>query len=86
MKNVYELCARYDARQSFYGKALVECKKGKKVLYSYLTEVATIKDNGAIRLTQEAICSPTTLRHIKEFVRQETGKEYTKKDLLVFVR
>ena len=86
MKNVYELYARYDARQSFYGKALVECKKGKKVLYSYLTEVATIKDNGAIRLTQEAICSQTTLRHVKEFVRQETGKAYTKKDLLAFVR
>lgn len=89
MKNTYELTPRFDARQSFYGKALVEEGKNEKVLYSYLTKVCTIKKNNTIKLNKKVdkdlLFSQTTLRHIKEFIRQETGQELIKKDLVALV-
>ena len=81
IRNTYELQARYDSRQSFYGKALVEEGEGKKTLYSYLTEVAIVEEGGKAILREEAICSQTTIRHVREFVRQETGRVLSKKDM-----
>jgi hypothetical protein len=63
----YNLEARYDARQSFYGKAVVEEEDGKKTLISYSTKVATI-ENGVAKVS--GTYSATTLRHIKEFLLQ----------------
>lgn len=85
MKSYY-LIAKYDSRASFYNKALVEDHgQGVKVLKSYNTKVCIIKGNkyelnGAI--DRDLLFSNTTLRHIKEFLRQELGIEnLTKKDL-----
>lgn len=76
MAKTYYLEAVYDARQSFYGKAIVKelgNKKNTKQLLSYLTHVATIEQdkNGNRRAIVLGLHSNTTLRHIKEFLRQE---------------
>ena len=66
--NVYELTARYDKRQSFYGKAqVVEYEDGTRELRSYGTLVARCKDGKV-----EVLYAPTqtTRRHIKEFKKQ----------------
>lgn len=79
---VYELTAMYDEAKSFYGKAqvIVENKDGGEVkkLKSYDTIVAEISDG----LPQAfGTYSNTTLRHIKEFFRQEGFGIYTKKQI-----
>lgn len=64
----------YDSRKSFYKKAYVdERPDGTKILYSYGTPVCKIEDGKAILLRKGYLswaCSPTTLRHVKEFLRQ----------------
>lgn len=70
----YELMPRYDSRKSFYGKALVIEKGTAKTLRSYSTNVATI-ENGKAKVYD--IYSQTTLRHIKEFLKQNGFKAET---------
>lgn len=74
---VYELECRYDTRQSFYGKALVEEKETKKMihrkLFSYGTLVAEykrFKDNNRRVYEYYGKYSQTTTRHQKEFFKQ----------------
>ena len=71
--NFYELSARYDSRQSFYGKAQVAIENNEKVLYSYNTKVAKIDKDGKPVLYSLWDCSNTTLRHVKQFLKQETN-------------
>ena len=71
----YELDCRYDSRNSFYGKAIVEKTKNKNVedyrLYSYGTLVARITIIGNITTYYYfGKYSQTTTRHQKEFFRQ----------------
>lgn len=65
--NTYELAARYDSRKSFYNKARIEEVNGVKTLYSYGVKVASISGNTA---EVYGTYSQTTLRHIKEFLKQ----------------
>lgn len=65
----YTLNPNYDSRKSFYNKAIVECLNSIQTLYSYSTKVAEI-ENGKITLYSAWDCSQTTLRHVKEFLRQ----------------
>lgn len=83
-RNYYELTTRFDARKSFYGKALVEVeeveKQGtvytNKTLISYGHEVVRITaSENKIRLTTSWNASDTTLRHVKEFLKQEVSFE-----------
>ena len=67
MDNVYELSTRYDARKSFYGKALVEDNGKELILYSYLKKVCYIIGNEIHLISLD---SNTTNRHIREFLRQ----------------
>ena len=76
---VYGLEPRYDARKSFYGKAQVDTgdKGDKNKLYSYDTLVAEIKDGKPYVYGTN---SQTTLRHIKDWLKQngfkaESGKQ-----------
>jgi hypothetical protein len=67
-KQDYELSPRYDSRASFYRKAMVRRENGRLILRSYDTDVAYIENGRAVVLDTY---SATTLRHIKEFLKQE---------------
>lgn len=88
----YELEARYDSHKSFYRKAYVETWGGwgqNANLYSYDTLVAQI---GYMTIDgEEQFCcilhddwnySPTTLRHVKEFLRQFGFGAMSKSDIM----
>ena len=65
-----ELEARYDARQSFYGKAhVIDHENGTYELQSYNTIVAKIVD-GKVVQNDIGKYSMTTNRHIREFIKQ----------------
>lgn len=80
-KPVYGLEPRYDARKSFYGKAQVDTgdKGDKNKLYSYDTLVAEIKDGKPVVY---GTYSQTTLRHIKEWLKQLGFKAENSKQIL----
>ena len=92
--NTYELSARFDSRKNFYGKAFVEFwndkRKEEQRLLSYGTHVATIitkyKDDAGFDSETRAIVygmySSTTLRHIKEFLKQNDFKAESKNQIL----
>ena len=64
------LSPQYDSRKSFYNKAhVVTDDDGTEILYSYDTPVVEIR-NGEVILKPEWSFSATTLRHVKEFLRQ----------------
>lgn len=87
LKHFYELHPEYSRQQSFYGKALVEEKEnGEQVLYSYMTIVAkcnrkkqTAKIYGGYEYDN---LTATTLRHIREFLKQNGMPTGTKKELI----
>jgi hypothetical protein len=76
------LQSMYDKRKSFYQKALItidsvlwgtstELKApGEKHLYSYNSEVCYIDNAGKVHLLPLWNYSATTLRHVKEFLKQ----------------
>ena len=74
----YNLEPRYDSRKSFYGKAVVIEEAGVKQLRSYNTIVAEIRDGQAEIF---GTYSPTTLRHIKDFLYQNGFEIGSKKEL-----
>lgn len=82
----------YDSRQSFYNKAVVTEDANGKYLTSYNTVVARITDKNhgySIPAYAEVYgtYSQTTLRHIKEFLKQNgftaESKAQIEKDYLV---
>ncbi len=78
--NSYTLDCRYDARNSFYGKARVFVLKNNiKALVSYDTPVCLIEDDTAYI---EDVYTQTTLRHIKEFLNQNGFNAETKKQII----
>jgi hypothetical protein len=67
---VSELSPQYDSSKSFYGKAkVVTDSDGTQILYSYDTPVVEIKDDKVV-LKPMWDSSATTLRHVKEFLKQ----------------
>lgn len=75
----FKLKPEYDSRKSFYGKARTYEENGKTVLVSYNTEVAYIQDGKAV---VKGTYSDTTLRHIKEFLKQNGFKAESKQQIL----
>jgi hypothetical protein len=77
----YELSPRYDARKSFYGKAHVDTgdNDDKNRLWSYDTLVAEIKDGKPVVY---GTYSATTLRHIKDWLKQNGFKAETAKQIM----
>lgn len=67
---LYELSAMYDGRQSFGHKAIVQTDGSTSVLYSYETPIAKI-ENDKVVLGPKWDYSDTTVRHVREFLRQE---------------
>lgn len=84
---MFELTPRYDSRQSFYRKAFVEISNDVIELWSYETLVCVIC-NGTVRIDGNTMWdSNTTLRHIKEFLKQYYEyRDWTKKDLMKYVQ
>ena len=78
MKTIYDLIPVFDSRKSFYGKAKVIVMENEIVLQSYDTFVASIK-NGKVIIN--GFYSNTTLRHIKEFLKQNGFEVGSKKEL-----
>lgn len=74
-----ELKPVLDSRKSFYKKANVITENDTITLISYTTKVAEIKDGKAKIF---GTYSPTTLRHIKDFLYQNGFKIGTKSELL----
>lgn len=84
------LIPKYDSRKSFYNKAVVETEFNDTykayivTLYSYevpvvrLTSNVDTLDDYAVRLLPRWDHSATTLRHVKEFLRQNGFKAETK--------
>lgn len=79
MKEETELRPIYDGKKSFYKKANVREEEGKIILKSYHTDVCFIKNERAFI---NDVFSPTTLRHIKEFLKQNNFKADTKSQIL----
>ena len=81
-----ELMPQYDTRKSFYRKALVETdtELGVTSLYSCGALAAAVfwylGDNGRAMVYGE--CNATTLRHIKEFLKQQGFTAETKDQIL----
>ena len=76
----YELAPVHDARKSFYGTASVfDLGNGISELHSYGTPVARIyKATDSVELLDAWNQSDTTLRHVKEFLKQSGFKADTK--------
>ena len=83
-KDVYLLEPTHDGRKSFNGKAQVLIKEnGDLILRSYNTDVATISWSSGIKKAEVyEIYSPTSLRHIKEFLLQNKFKADNKKQIV----
>ena len=77
---IMELCPYYDSAQSFYGKAKVIEIENDVFLASYDTIVAFYNRETKIAEVVDTY-SATTLRHIKEFLRQNGFKAETKKQI-----
>ena len=85
MELSYGLNPVYDSRKSFYGKANVVVSDGISTLYSYGTPVATIGPRFTLR-RYPTLFGPwdetqTTLRHVKEFLRQHSFTADTKEQM-----
>lgn len=78
---IYDLNPQFDNRNSFYGKAKVDTgdKNDQNKLYSYNTLVAEIKDGKPIVY---GTYSQTTLRHIKDWLKQNGFKAENSKQIL----
>lgn len=72
-----ELTPMFDSRQSFYRKAFVTYKGNTQELHSYGSHVATIS-GGEVTLRTLWNSSATTLRHVKEFLKQNGFTAVTK--------
>lgn len=85
MGELVELQPIYDSRKSFYKKAHTYItSRGSKVLRSYTTDVAVITEEGTIVL--QGLYSDTTMRHIREFLKQNVeAKFWTKDELESFI-
>ena len=75
-----ELCPYYDSAKSFYGKAKVIEIENEVFLLSYETIVAFYNRETKIAKVVDTY-SATTLRHIKEFLRQSGFKAENKKQI-----
>jgi len=80
----YELTPKYNNQKSFYKKAIVEETEDTLTLYSYDTPVAEIykdTERGRADATVYNMESRTTVKHIKEFLLQNSFRASTKSQI-----
>lgn len=76
---IHDLTPEFDSRKSFGGKAQIEYLVELRLLYSYGTRVATINpETRKVALWPRWDDSQTTLRHVKEFLKQHGFTAETK--------
>jgi hypothetical protein len=78
--SIMELCPYYDSAKSFYGKAKVIEIENDVFLMSYDTIVAFFNRDAKVAQVYGTY-SATTLRHIKEFLKQSGFKAESKKQI-----
>lgn len=89
-RNNYYLKPQYDKAKSFYDKAKVIQYENVKYLYSYDTLVYTLTNDKLelnYNIEESLLLSRTTLKHIKEFLKQhfKNGERFkTKKEVIEF--
>lgn len=76
----YYLDTKYDSRKSFYNKAMVSDNTDE--LYSYGIKVMEIRDGKPVITCREDQLSQTTLRHIKEFLKQKGFDAISKQQII----
>ena len=64
------LMPRFDSAQSFYNKATIDENGDDITLISYQTPIVRVKDGKLEFLCGEDALSQTTMRHIRDFIRQ----------------
>ena len=86
--NLYELIPINSKQASFYKKAFYTIVNNEATLYSYTSNVCQVdKDRGAYYLNwnikENLLFSNTTLKHIKEFLKQQLGVDIKSKKELI---
>ena len=71
---LFELTPKFDSRKSFYGKALIRFEGDLKLLFSFDTPVVYIGPDLLPVMLNDWDYSQTTLRHVKEFLKQNDLK------------
>ena len=71
---LFELTPKFDSRKSFYGKANISFEGDRRLLLSYGTPVAFIEPDRLPVLLDGWDSTQTTLRHVKEFLKQNDLK------------
>ena len=67
---LFELTPKFDSRKSFYGKAKISFEGDRRLLLSYGTPVAFIEPDRPPVMLDGWDSTQTTLRHVKEFLKQ----------------
>ena len=71
---LFELTPKFDSRKSFYGKAKISFEGDRRLLLSYGTPVAFIEPDQPSVMLDGWDSTQTTLRHVKEFLKQNDLK------------
>ena len=71
---LFELTPKFDSRKSFYGKAKISFEGDRRLLLSYDTPVAFIEPDRLPVMLDGWDSTQTTLRHVKEFLKQNDLK------------
>ena len=67
---LFELTPKFDSRKSFYGKAKISFEGDRRLLLSYDTPVAFIEPDRLPVMLDGWDSTQTTLRHAREFLKQ----------------
>ena len=78
-----ELKCNYSNQKSFYGKAKTEVICNDLILFSYGSKVAAIIGEGSVKaVVYTTTPSQTSLKHIKEFLKQNGFVANNQKQIL----
>ena len=78
---LFELTPKFDSRKSFYGKAKISFEGDRRLLLSYDTPVAFIEPDRPPVMLDGWDSTQTTLRHAREFLKQNGFKADSKKQM-----
>ena len=78
---LFELTPKFDSRKSFYGKAKISFEGDRRLLLSYGTPVAFIEPDRLPVMLDGWDSTQTTLRHVREFLKQNGFKADSKKQM-----